>query len=318
MKRSRIVFVLMILVVITFFLTGCERRERPWPSRAVTVVIPFAAGGDTDFNARAYVMRLGPILGQSIVAQNITGGGGTVGSTHVLNAAPDGYTVLFMHTTMSVNRAAGMSETTIDDFELVAIAAMGDFAVFVNTNSPFYTLDDLISATIAEPDTLLYSVLTGAVSHVTGILLNQAGAQFRIVDGGDTAMRNTSLMGGHVHAIPSAFGAVVPFIESGDFRPLAVVNNRRNSVFSDVPTTVELGFPNAILPMYYFFAFPRGTPRDIVERFADAVEQVYRMEDYRISISQAFHQEPFFVRGQEALNLFRTQQEQILLLAPYF
>ena len=317
MKRSRIVFVLMILVVVTVFLTSCERRERPWPSRAIQLIIPFAPGGESDFNGRAYATRLGPILGQSVVVVNMSGGGGVVGARHVLNSDPDGYTVLKWHTSIGISYALGTGDMLIDDFELAAIIAMTDFALMINTDSPFYTLEDLINATRAEPDTFMYAVGTGAPSHATGILLNRAGASFRIVDVGDASMRNTSLMGGHIHAIPSALGTVVPFMESGDFRPLAVMGPNRNSVFSDIPTATELGFDVSV-PMLMFFAFPRGTPREIVERFADAAEQVYRMPDYRSSLIDTFSQDPFFVRGDAALNMIRAQQAEMALLAPYF
>ena len=318
MRRSRILFVLMILVVVTVFLTGCERRERPWPSRAIQIVVPFAPGGESDFNVRAYATRLGPILGQSIVVQNMAGGGGVVGANHVRISPPDGYTVIQWHSGIGVSYALGTSDMLIDDFELAAIIAMPAFSVLVNTSSPFYTLEDLINASIAEPDTLMYAVGMGAPSHATGVLLNLAGAMFRIVDVGDAAMRNTSLMGGHIDAIPSALGAVRPFIESGDFRALAIIDSRRSSVATDVPTVVELGFPEAAFPYYMFLAFPRGTPREIVERFTDALEQVYQSADYRNFLLGTFEQDPFFMRGEEALNRIRAQQEEMLLLRPYF
>ena len=316
--KKRVAFVFVVLVASAVFLTSCERAERPWPSRAIQVIIPFAPGGDSDFNARAYITRLGPILGQSVVAVNMPGAGGVVGATHVLNSAPDGYTVLMWHSNIIISDIAGTSTLNVDDFELAAIIGMSDFSVIVNTNSPFYTLNDLVNASIAAPDTILYAMATGTVAHIGGLLLNQAGAQFRLVDIGDTAERNVSLMGGHVHAIASGLGTVVPFFQSGDFRALAIINDRRNSVLTDIPTTVEQGFLDAAFPLYYNFSFPRGTPREIVERFTDALEQVYLMEDYRHSIHQTFMQEPFFRRGEEALNHLRVLRERVVPLAPYF
>jgi tripartite-type tricarboxylate transporter receptor subunit TctC len=256
-------------------------------------------------------MRLGDVLGVPVVGQNMTGLAGAVGAQHVMDSTPDGYTVLFFQSSMFTNRGAGVSEIQIDDFELVAVAAEVAFSIFVQGASPFYTLQDLINASVAAPDTLMIAQNLGATSHYYAVLLNEAGARLRLVDVGDAAQRVTSLLGGHIHAIPSAFGPLAPHIQAGTIRPLATMNTTRNIVFSDVPTTPELGFPDAVFPMYYFFAFPKGTPGEIVEKFADAVEQVSRSDAYREGILESFQQAPFFMRGPQALNLLREQQAMI-------
>jgi len=306
--KKKVAIVFTAFVAVTVFLTGCQREDQPWPSRAIQVVIPFSPGGDTDINARQYIMHLGQVLGVPVVGQNIIGQAGAVGATHVMNAAPDGYTVLIYQTTMFLNRAAGVSTLNLDQFEVVAIAAQGDFAVVVQAESPFHTLQDLIDASVAAPEGLIFAMNIGATSQLTGVLLNQAGADMRLVDVGDGAQRVTSLMGGHIHAIPTAFGPVMPHLEAGAFRALAIVNTERNIVLTEVPTTVELGFPDAVIPIFYFFLFPRGTPNHIVDGFADALQQVHNMEAYQRGIVETFQQTPFFLRGEAAAQALRAQE----------
>jgi len=308
---KKIIFAVCLVSIVVFF-SACSREDAPWPSRAITIIVPFSPGGDSDFNARQYAIRLGEILGQTVVVQNMAGQGGVLGATHVLNARPDGYTALFWHTSIFTMRAAGLSDMRLDDFELAAIPAQGGFGVVVNGRSPWYTIDDFLAASRENPDSLMFAVSLGTAAHLTGVFLNDIGGQFRLVDIGDVAQRTISLLGNHIHGVTNPVGPSQPYLETGDFRFLALFTPERNPVFTDIPTAVELGFPEASLPINYFIAFPRGTPSEIVERFTDALEQVYQMDDYRASILNVFQQAPFFLRGQEARDYMRAQEEFVM------
>lgn len=307
----KIAFLVCFFAVSALFLS-CAREDAPWPSRTITIVVPFNPGGDSDFNARQYATRLGSILGQTVVVQNMAGQGGVLGSTHVMNSRPDGYTALFWHTSIFTMRAAGMSEMMLDDFELVAVPAQGGFGVVVNGRSPWYTIEDFLAASRETPDELMFAVSLGTAAHLTGVFLNDLGGQFRLVDIGDVAQRTISLLGNHIHGVTNPVGPSQPYLESGDFRFLALFTPERNPVFTDIPTAVEMGFPDASLPINYFIAFPRGTPSEIVERFADGLEEVFHMPDYRASILDVFQQAPFFKRGQEALDYMRAQETFVM------
>ena len=309
MKKA--VFVLCLSAAAVFF-SSCNREDAPWPSRTISIIVPFTPGGDSDFNARQYATRLGAILGQTVVVQNMAGQGGVLGATHVLNSRPDGYTALFWHTSIFTMRAAGLSDMRLEDFELVAVPAQGGFGVVVNGRSPWHTIEDFVAASREDPDNLMFAISLGTAAHLTGVFLNDIGGRFRLVDIGDVAQRTISLLGNHIHGITNPVGPSQPYLESGDFRFLALFTPERNPVFGDIPTAVEMGFPDASLPINYFIAFPGGTPSEIVERFADGLEQVFHMEDYRASILEVFQQAPFFKRGQEALDYMRAQEAFVM------
>ena len=313
------VLCIVVLLAVAASVWAAGGKQAEWPTRPIQLVVPFAPGGDSDMNTRIYTTRLQAVLGQPVVVQNISGGGGVVGATQVANSAPDGYSVIQWHTGMSVSNTSGATKLNIDSYELAAIIALSDFTVMVNKNSPYKTFQELKAATLAQPDTLLYGALFNSASHAVGLFMNvKAGAKFRIVDAGDAANRNTGLMGGHFHSIGAVMGTVTAFIQSGDFRPLLIAGNERNPIFKDVPTVKDIGIPDAAFPTYYFFAFPKGTPKAIVTKFADACETVYKSKEYKDELINKFLQNPYFMRGDEALKMFREQEKEVAKLAPYF
>ena len=317
--KAVLCLIVLLAVAGSVWAAGAGGKPADWPVRPVQLVVPFAPGGDSDMNTRIYTTRLGAVLGQPVVVQNISGGGGVVGATQVANSAPDGYSVIQWHTGMAVSNTSGATKLTIDSYELAAIIALSDFTVMVNKDSPYKTFQELRAATLAQPDTLLYGALFNSASHAVGLFMNEkAGAKFRIVDAGDAANRNTSLMGGHFHSIGAVMGTVTAFLQSGDFRPLLIAGKERNPIYKDVPTVVDLGIPDAAFPTLYFFAFPKGTPRNIVEKFADACETVYKSQDYKTELVNKFLQNPYFKRGNEALTMFRDQEKEVAKLAPHF
>lgn len=315
MKTKMFFLVLMFFGVSLMLYAGGQRGDRPWPSRPIQVVVAANPGGDSDFNARAYARRLQPILGQPVVVQNIAGAGMALGSRHVRNAAPDGYTVLLHHVSLMVNYAVGANDFGIEAFEIAAIVGRnGGSLVTVNSRSPWHTLGDLMAASQTANPQLTFAANVGASTFVMATNFNRAGGNFNLVDLGDASERIGQLMGGHVDVIPNAIGTILPFLESGDFRALAIIDTERNPFASHIPTGIELGFPGTAVPIYYFMAFPGGTPREIVERFTDALEQVFQMQDYRDEIRDAFMQRPVFVRGEAARQQLAAQQAEILAI----
>jgi tripartite-type tricarboxylate transporter receptor subunit TctC len=241
----------------------------------------------------------------------MAGSGGAVGARHVYNSAPDGYTVLFSHTAFFVNRAVGLLDFGIEDLETIAVIGRNaGNVILVNANSPYRTLRELVEASRTASPALTFAVDFGATTHVMGVSVNRAGGRFNLVDLGGAPQRATALMGGHVTAIPNAVGTAVPFLESGEFRALAIIEDERNSFAPNIPTAVEQGY-DVVFPMYYFFAFPRGTPREIVERFANACEQISRMPEYQRSIGDTFLQRPYFAKLDAARQVLERQQTEI-------
>ena len=286
--------------------------QAAWPERAIQIIVPFGAGGDTDYNARQYAKYLQPILGVSLVVVNVDGGGGSVGARRVKDSAPDGNTVLFFQDALHVNTATKISDFSWRDFEMGAIAAReAGTVICVLKGAKWNTLKELMADSKANPNKISLSGNIGATTYLVAQLLNQAGAAFNIVNHGGSAQRVTALLGGHVDVIQNPFGTIKAYVESGDMKPLATTAEERNSFSPNIPTVRDEGF-NVAFQYNYFFLFPKGTPKAIVEKFVAAVEKVATTnQEYAAEISKSFLQKPYFKKGDEAVKVMEATEKLV-------
>jgi tripartite-type tricarboxylate transporter receptor subunit TctC len=301
-----------ILALLGAVLACGEPAAAAWPEKAIQIIAPFRAGGDTDFNARMYAKYLRTELGVPLAVVNIDGGGGTLGSRKVKDSTPDGYTTLFYHSAMLVNTATGMVDYTFRDFEMAGIAGIEPGSIVcVAKNAKWRTLKELMQDSAANPNKISVTGNMGATTYLTALLLNAAGAKFNIVDHGGAAQRITALLGGHVDVITNPFGTVKSYLESGEFRALSTLNEARDPKFSNIPTAKEQGY-DVVFQYRYFFLFPKGTPKEIVDKFSAAVEKVAtRNAEYAAEIDKAYLQQPFFQKSADALKFLTAQEELI-------
>ena len=275
-----------------------------WPEKPIQVIVPFGAGGDTDFNARLYGKYLKPILGKPMAIVNVTGGGGSIGARKAKDAKPDGYTALFFHDAMLVNSAVGVADFTFRDFELVAIAGReAGHVVCVKGDSKWNSLKELIEDSAAHPKQYSIAGNIGATTYLMAQLLNKAGADLNIVNHGGAATRITALLGGHVSVIQNPIGTVKSYFQSGDMKPLAIPTAEPNPFAPEIPTIRSLGYKDIVFQGKYFFMFPKGTPKAIVDKLASAVEKVATTDKaYAEEIKKAYLQTPYFKKGQAAFD----------------
>lgn len=272
-----------------------------WPEKPIQIIVPYAAGGDSDFNARIYAKYLQPLLGKPLVVVNVAGAGGSVGGRRVKDAAPDGYTVLLWHEAMLVNSATGLIDFTFRDFEMVAMAAQEPGTMLcVGKDTPWKTFKDLMADSKARPKKVSFAGNLGGTTYLVAQLLNKEGADFNIVDHGGTAPRVKALLGGHVDIIPNPVGSVISYINNGDFKALATTRTTRHPKLPNVPTVRELGY-NVDFQYRYTFYFPKGTPKEIVNKLAAAVKQVATTnKEYAAEIDKAYLQQPYFLDAAAA------------------
>lgn len=290
--------------------------DKEWPSRPITIVVPYGAGGDTDFNARIYVEGVSKQLGVPVAVSNIAGSGGAIGGRYVKDAAPDGYTVLFWHTALNVNQAVGTADFGIEDFKMSAVVGMspGDIIV-ARKDSGFTNLQELKEYTQKNPGKIVLGIETGTIVNIYGKQMQEAGIDVSFVDAGGASDRVAALAGGHIDLIINAYGTVKDYLDTGEFVALAQINDKRSAGFPDIPSTKEQGF-DIQLDRYYFFAFPKGTPDAISEKFAEACEVVSKDPAYAESIMNAYRQSPFYADPQEGLKLLESTKEIINIYAP--
>jgi tripartite-type tricarboxylate transporter receptor subunit TctC len=246
-----------------------------YPSRSITMVVPFAAGGPVDTLARVLAEQMRPSLGQPVVIENVTGAGGSIGTGRVARAAPDGYTlVIGIWTTHVVNGAIyALQYDVLKDFEPVALLANNPQVIVAKKSMPANDLKGLIAWLKANPDK--GSAGTSGVAspqHVLGIFFQSAtGTRFQFVHyrGGGPATQD--LVAGQIDLIIGDQVTALPQIRSGNIRAYAVTNKSRLAAAPDIPTVDEAGLPGFYTTVWNAIWAPKGTPKHAIAKLNAAV-----------------------------------------------
>jgi tripartite-type tricarboxylate transporter receptor subunit TctC len=308
---TRILFALVRAMLLSLILVTSAQAASDadnWPQRPIQIIVPYGAGGDSDFNARLYAKYLEAHLGKALAVVNVTGGGGSIAARRAKDARPDGYTVFFGNGGFEIGHTLGLTDFGFEAFEVAAIAAReSGHYIAVHASSPWKTLKDLVDDSKKTPGKISIAASIGGASYLAAALLNQNGAALNIVDHGGSATRVTALLGRHVDAVPTPMVTVRDYIKNGDMRVLATMAPKRSRFVPDIPTFMELGYP-AEYQFCFYFMFPKGTPQAIVDKFAEAAEKVATTNtEYADALEKSFLQEVFFLRGEEAAKLIQSQ-----------
>jgi tripartite-type tricarboxylate transporter receptor subunit TctC len=269
MRKLAVVLAVILAIVSTAI--GAPAYAQSYPSRTVTLVVPFPPGGGVDALARILAERLSVSLKQSVVVENRTGGGGTVGTRQVAKAEPDGYTLMLAHTgTISINPSlyANAGYDPRKDFAPIGLIGSMPVALIAHPSFPAKTVADVIAFAKREPGKLNFGTsAVGTGGYLTAEYFKSvAGLEMTIIPYRGTAPLMNDLIGGHV---PVSFGVLPPAIgniQSGSLRAIAVTGTRRFSLLPDVPTASESGLPGFDAVLHYGLVAPAGTPRPIIER----------------------------------------------------
>ena len=255
-----------------------------WPSKPVTLVVPFAAGGGTDIGARILALRLSQMWGQPVVIDNKGGAGGNVGLEAVSRAKPDGYTLLIGNVgTQSINPTLYKKLNYNPDTSFVPIGQFAElpFVLAVTSSLPVKTVKDLIDLGKAQPDKLTYaSSGNGGSPHLSAETFKIAtGTQILHIPykGGGAAM--TDLMAGNVNMIFASVLETSGFIKAGKLKALAITSKARVSAMPDVPTLEESGVNGAESGSWIGLLAPTGTPKDIVDKISQSIQQAVAAPD---------------------------------------
>ncbi|MBN8556839.1 MAG: tripartite tricarboxylate transporter substrate binding protein [Proteobacteria bacterium] len=249
------------------------QAQADYPSQAITIIVPYAPGGTTDVLARALATSLSRQLKQSVVVENKSGAGGTLGVVDMLRAKPDGYRLTLVP--VSVFRQPYVQKTPYDpirDLTYIASFSAYDFILAVAADSPFKSLKDVVNFAKSNKEGVDYGTpgkFTG--NQVAMALLGKAaGVPFVHVPYKGDSEATTALLGGHVKTIVSTNG-ILNFMESGKVRALAVAADKRPPAFASVPTFREAGY-DVVVPSPLGLAGPKGLPPAIVQKLDAAVK----------------------------------------------
>ncbi|MCA0424232.1 MAG: tripartite tricarboxylate transporter substrate binding protein [Proteobacteria bacterium] len=243
-----------------------------WPQKPLTLVVPFTPGGSTDILARVLSQKLGDALGKSVVVENRPGAGGSIGAELVARAAPDGYTMLMGHIgTLAVNKTlyVNLAYDPLTSFMPVSqIAAVHNLLV-VHPSIPARNLKELIAYAKANPGTLTYGTGgNGSAAHIATVALaDAAGIDLVHVPYKGTAPAVTDLLAGRISMAFTGAPVLLPHIQAGKLRPLAISGAKRLATLPDIPTVAEAAdLPGFEASQWYGIVVPAGTPATIVAR----------------------------------------------------
>jgi tripartite-type tricarboxylate transporter receptor subunit TctC len=242
-----------------------------YPSRPITLIVPFPPGGSTTVMARNVADKMSAALGQSIVVENRGGAGGTLGTRYVAKATPDGYTILLSYTgTFSIAPAAygNPGYDPRKDFAPIGMIGAAPNLLLVNPSVPAHSLGELIAYIKSQTSPMQYgSPGVGTVNHLAGeMLASDIGVYMQHVPYKGNGPALGDLIGGHIPMMFMPIPAALGNVKAGTLRALAISSAKRSKVLPDLPTLAESGLPNFEVALRYGLAAPADTPQPIVER----------------------------------------------------
>ena len=265
MKMPRIVAA--ALAVAAFPLAALAQS---WPAKPIHVIVPFAAGGPADIYARAIGDKVGAALGQPFVIENQPGGGAIAGTTTVAKSAPDGYTLLMMSNTHTVNESLIKDKPyeLLRDLVPVAPVNSSDLVMVVHPSVPANTLKEFIALAKSKPGALNYaSSGPGTPYHMAGELFKaMAGVDIVHIPYKGSSGARTDILGGQVQMMFDAITTMAPNVRAGKLKALGTSGKVRSTVLPEVPTISEAGVPGYEAVIWLGFMAPKGTPEAVVEK----------------------------------------------------
>ncbi len=284
MKLFRFIRLAAFIVGLVVITTGA-RAAGEYPTHPITMVVPFAAGGPTDILGRLIGQYIGPLLGQPIVIDDVTGAGGTIGAAKVARAAPDGYTMVMGNLgthAASVGIYKHLPYDPRTDFEPVILVASTPMVLVAKKTLPVHTLKDVIAYANAHPGkTTMGSAGIGSISHLTLLLFNHlTGANVIHVPYRGLSEATNDLLGGQIDLLFDQVVTATPHIRAATENPIVVTIATRSPSLPNVPSATEAGLPQLQTLAWTALFMPKGTPQPIVERINGAVQKA--MQDATI------------------------------------
>ncbi len=261
----------------------------PFPTRPITIYLPYATGGSADLLARLAAKSIQEGLGQTVVVEAKPGAGGQIATEQVARAAPDGYTLLLTASgTMGVNPYVyKLRYRPVEDFAQVSVLVDLPFVVVVRPDFPSKSLSEFIANAKAHPKTLTFgNAGFGTQQHLTQLMfMKAAGIDLNLVPYKGSVPALNDLLGGHIDAMLDNTGVQTPFIQGKKTRALFITSRERMGVIGEVPTAEEAGLPGFSAVAWFGLAAPAGTPASIVQAINKAIADGFaKPENHKILV----------------------------------
>jgi tripartite-type tricarboxylate transporter receptor subunit TctC len=310
-KLRRMVFIpfaKLIFIKLVFF---CS-LQGDYPSKPITVIVPFTAGGGSDVFVRIFqnAIRKNDLCPQPIVIKNIAGAGGTIGSRTARTAKPDGHTILCLHDGIYTAEHYGNADWGPDDFEPIAATGRSGVVVAVEEDSPYSTLHELMEDARDRPYQLVYGTNLGAPNHYSALFLQngKSGAKFRFTQTGGGAKRLAQLKGGHIDLTGFSIAEYQQFKDAG-IKALASLGEQRESSFPNLTTALEQDV-QATHDLVQFWWAPKDTPPDRIAYLQNMLSQAMGTKEIKESFEN-LHMDPVIQVGQDLLETIADRSQKL-------
>lgn len=268
--------IVRVLVCFAFFGVSLANAEQ-YPSKVITIIVPFSAGGPTDTSARLLGQTMGSILKTQMIVENVAGAGGTIAAARVAGSPPDGYTVFFHHigfsTAPSLYRK--LPYDTLNDFEPIGLIGDVAMTLVARKDFPAKDLKELIAYVKANKEKVnLANAGLGAASHLCGMLFMTAiETEFTTIPYKGTSPAMNDLLGGQVDFMCDQTSNTISQIKAGKIKVYGVTTSTRVSALPDVPTMQEAGLPGFEVSVWQGLYVPKGTPKAVIDTLAKALRE---------------------------------------------
>ena len=284
-----------------------------WPSKTVTIVVPFPAGGTTDVLARAVSNKLSTAIGQAVIVDNKPGAGATLGADLVAKAGADGHTLLMgaVHHTVATSVYKNLRYSFEKDLAPITTVALVPNVMTVSAKSPYNSVKDVIAAAKANPEILAYgSNGNGTAQHMIGTQFQmESGTTILHVPYKGSAPLTTDLLGGQVDLSFDTITPVLPFIKEGKLKALAVTTAKRSSTLPNVPTLQEAGVPNIAIGTWFGLLAPAATPKAVVARLNAEVVKIIQSPEFKKQMAD-IGAEPIGNKPEEMAKQIKEETEK--------
>ncbi len=274
----------IVLAALVVAFSGLANAQA-YPTKPVTLIVPFAAGGPTDTVARTVAALMSRSLGQTVVVENVGGAGGNIGNEKVAKAAPDGYTLLLMHIGISTSATLyrNLRYNAVTDLEPIGLVTTVPMTMIANKDFPPNNMKEMIAYVKANKDKVSYANAgIGAASHLCGMLFMSAiQTDLLTVPYKGTAPAMTDLLGGQVNLMCDQTTNTTSQIKGGKVKVYGVTSKTRVASLPDVPTMDEAGFKDFEVGIWHGMWAPKSTPKPIVDKLNAALNEALNNEDLK-------------------------------------
>ncbi|WP_164738226.1 tripartite tricarboxylate transporter substrate binding protein [Frigidibacter oleivorans] len=291
-------------------LAGGAAMAQDYPSKPIQMVIPYNPGGDTDLLGRIFASQLEAALGETVVPVNMAGASGSIATTHVYQAAPDGYTMLFHHSGVLGSMLTGAIDFSFDDLTVLGSVGLSEGSIWVTaSSSPYEDMQDVVEAAKASPGTVKNGINFGSQTHVHAAAFEKAaGVEMHNIDVGGIGEKIVSILGQHVDVSEVQVGAVQSYLDSGDMRALGTPAAKRFDGLPDVATFAEQGIDVEMPDRLFWVALPPGAPDDVVETLKGALAELAGSEALKTEYAKV-KMTPYFLSAEETVDYLNNEYE---------